>query len=78
MLDFTADLAACAGGEGALPKTTAYVLSSHARDLVERHRNAFPQNQIKVPRPEDYPGEQYLHAFEETLRRLAGWLEESA
>jgi hypothetical protein len=26
----------------------------------------------------DYPGEEYLPAFEETLRRLARWLEESA
>jgi hypothetical protein len=31
-----------------------------------------------IPSPEDYPGEKYLQAFEETLRRLARWLEESA
>jgi hypothetical protein len=73
-----ADLATWAEGEGALPKTTAYVLSSRARDLVERHRIAFARNQIKIPSPEDYPGETYLQAFEETLRRLAQWLEESA
>lgn len=73
-----ADLAAWAGGEGALPKTTAYMLSSRARDLVERHRIAFARNQIKIPSPEDYPGEKYLQAFEETLRRLALWLAESA
>jgi len=49
-----------------------------ARDLVERHRIAFARNQIKVPRPEDYPDEKYLQAFEGMLRRLAGWLAESA
>jgi hypothetical protein len=45
---------------------------------VERHRIAFARNQVKVPHPEDYPGEEYLHAVEETLRRLAQGLEESA
>jgi len=72
------DLAEWAGGEGALPKATTYVLSSRARDLVEQHRVAFVRNQIEIPRPEDYPGETYLQAFEETLKRLALWLEESA
>ncbi len=39
---------------------------------------AFARNQIKIPHPEDYPGEKYLEAFVETLRTLARWLEESA
>lgn len=78
VFDFVADLAEWTGGEGALPRATAYVLSSRARDLVERHGIAFARNQIKIPSPGDYPGEKYLQAFEETLRRLARWLEESA
>jgi hypothetical protein len=61
-----------------LPKTTAYVQSTRARDLMKRHRTDFARNQIKIPSPGDYPGEEYLHAFEETLRSLARWLEESA
>jgi hypothetical protein len=73
-----ADLAEWPGGEGALLKATPYVMSSRARDLVERYRVAFARNQIEIPRPEDYPGETYLQAFEETLKRLALWLEESA
>jgi len=78
VLALVADLAEWAGGDAALPKTSAYVLSSRARDLVERHRSAFARNQIMIPSPEDYPGEKYLQAFEETLRRLARWLEDSA
>jgi len=77
VLALVADLAEWAGGGAALPKTSAYVLSSRARDLVERHRSAFVRNQIKIPTPEDYPGEKYLQAFEETLRRLTRWLKES-
>ncbi len=76
--DLVADLAGWTGGGGALPKTSGYVLSSRARDLVERHRIAFARNQIEIPSPGDYPGEMYLQAFEETLRRLARWLAESA
>lgn len=78
VFDFVADLAGWTEGDGALSKTSAYVLSSRARDLVERHRIAFARNQIKIPSPGDYPGEEYVRAFEETLRRLARWLEESA
>jgi hypothetical protein len=75
---FMADLAGWTEGDGALSKTSAYVLSTRARDLVDRHRIAFARNQIKISHPEDYPDEKYLQAFEETLRRLAQWLEECA
>jgi hypothetical protein len=48
----------------------------HARPQPRgRHRIAFAQNQIKIPRSEDYPRGKYLQAFEEILRRLAQWLE---
>lgn len=78
VLALVADLAEWPMQGSALPKANAYVLSTHARDLVERHQIAFARNQIKIPHPEDYPGETYLQAFEETLRTLARWLEESA
>lgn len=75
---FVADLAEWTERNGALSKSSAYVLSSRARDLVERHGIAFARNQIRIPSPGDYPGEEYLRVFEETLRRLARWLEENA
>ena len=78
VFDFGADAAEWAGGEGALPKISTYAASLRARDLVERHRSAFARNQIKIPPPEDCPGERYLEASAESLRRLTGWLEESA
>lgn len=59
-------------------KATPYLLSSKARDLMERHRAAFTRNRISIPNPDDYPGEAYLQAFEETLERLASWMEENA
>jgi hypothetical protein len=39
---------------------------------------AFGRIQIKIPSPQDHPGEKYLQAIQEALRRLALWLEESA
>lgn len=60
-----------------LAPATPYLLSSRARDLFERHQAAFRRNRIGIPYPEDYPGEKYLQAFEETLRALAQWMEEN-
>jgi hypothetical protein len=56
---------------------TPYLLSSRARDLFERHQAALRRNRIGIPHPEDYPGEEYLQAFERTLRVLAQWMEEN-
>jgi hypothetical protein len=61
--------------ETATLKTSPYVFSSRARDLFERHQSAFVRNQIAVPDPRDFPGEEYLEAFEETLRSLGVWLQ---
>ena len=56
---------------------TPYLLSSRARDLFERHQSAFRRNRIAVRDPQDYPGEKYLEAFEETLRTLGEWMQEN-
>ncbi len=53
-----------------------YILSSRARDLFEHHQRAFTWNQITIPIPDDFPGDKYLQAFEETLNKIAHWLEE--
>lgn len=53
------------------------IASSRVRELVERHQAAFKRNRITIPDPTDYPGEKYLQAFEETLGRLALWMEDS-
>lgn len=73
---FVAELAEWLEKEATL-KATPYLLSSQARDLVGRHRVVFARNQIKIPSSEDFPGERYLDAFEETLGRLALWVEKS-
>lgn len=73
---FVADLVEWAERDNSVNRTP-YILSSHARDLFERHQAAFQRNRITIPNPDDYPGEKYLQAFEETLNRLAHWLEES-
>ena len=57
-------------------ETSAYLLSSQARDLFEEHRDAFLLNGIVVPDPADYPGAGYLEAFQSTVLELAGWLED--
>jgi hypothetical protein len=59
-------------------KATPYLLSSMARDLMERHRAAFTRNRVSIPNSDDYAGEEFLQALEETLGRLASWIEESA
>jgi len=74
---FVADLAEWAGREGAAIQAGPYLWSSQARDLMERHRLAFTRNQLVIPNPEDYPGEQYLEPFEETLDKVALWLEQN-
>ena len=73
---FIGHLSEWAEGDASL-KASPYILSSHARDLFERHQSAFRRNRIAVPDPQDYPGEKYLGAFEETLRALGEWMQEN-
>jgi hypothetical protein len=70
---FLGELSEWAEGDGSL-KASPYVISSRARDLFERHQSAFGRNRIAVPDPQDYPGEKYLGAFEQTLRALEQWI----
>jgi len=74
---FVAALGEWAEGQNLL-KASPYVLSSQARDLMERHRIAFTRNQISIPYPDDYSGEAYIQGFEKTLTTLASWMEENA
>lgn len=55
-------------------RPTPYLLSSRARDLVERHRPAFERSQIPVPDPEEHPGSAYLAPFESSVRALLEWM----
>lgn len=55
---------------------SAYLLSSRARDLFERHKSAFERNRMQVPRPESYRGAAYLEGFQETIDILADWMRE--
>lgn len=55
-----------------------YLLSSRFRDLYYEHTRAFSLNQIPVPNPEDYPGDEYLDGFRETVRRVSNWVAENA
>lgn len=73
---FIAHLSEWAEGDAGL-KASPYIISSRARDLFERHQSAFRRNRIAVPDPQDYPGEKYLGAFEETLRALGEWMQEN-
>jgi hypothetical protein len=51
-----------------------YLLSTKLRDLVEDHRDAFNLNQLDLPDPTRYTGEEYLSAFTETIVNLAAWI----
>ncbi|MBW3631003.1 MAG: hypothetical protein KY464_17150 [Gemmatimonadetes bacterium] len=51
-----------------------YVLSSHARDLFERHAWLFDRVGMRVPDPRRYRGEHYLDAFSGTLDVLCEWV----
>lgn len=58
-------------------KEASYLASTQARDLFEVHRSAFSWNQISVPDPKDFRGTEYLDGFQDTVLKLAHWLEES-
>lgn len=77
MFAFVADLAEWEERENTAMQASPYLRSSQVRDLMERHRFAFTRNQLIIPNPDDYPGEQYLGAFEETLDKVALWLEQN-
>jgi hypothetical protein len=51
-----------------------YPLSSRARELFTQYRWAFPQRELPLPDPGDYPGERYLPAFEETVEAVGTWI----
>lgn len=53
---------------------SAYIASSHARDLFSTYEAPFRSHQLRMPRPEAYPGEAYLPVFEKFLARLETWL----
>lgn len=52
---------------------TPYIQSSKARDIFEANARAVKANRIRVPRPENYRGTDYLLAFEDTLATLVEW-----
>jgi len=56
--------------------TSPHVAASRARDLVERHGDAFSLNQIPVPTPADYPGPAFLQGFLDTVDVVAGWVQD--
>lgn len=60
--------------ESASP-STPYLRSSAAREIISGHREAFERNTIRVPRTDDYVGEEYLPAFEQSLATLLEWME---
>ena len=55
-----------------------YLLSTKLRDLVEDHHDAFFLNQIDLPDPRKYIGDEYLPAFVETIINLAAWIKNEA
>lgn len=60
--------------EGELEAPSAYILSSRLRDLAEKHQDALRLNQISVPEPSQFVGDEYLAGFEEIAANLAGWM----
>lgn len=53
-----------------------YIASSRARDLFSTYEGTFRDLQLRMPRPEVHPGEEYLPVFEKFIGRLEMWLEE--
>lgn len=58
-------------------QTSAYLLSSEARDLFETHREAFRYNIIEVRPPEYVEGTDFLDIFRHNLQVTSDWLEEN-
>lgn len=53
---------------------SAYMLSTKLRDLVEDNQDVFIWNQINIPDPRRYIGEEYLLAFNQTINNLTEWI----
>lgn len=72
---YWAQILACLTSVAAADETAAqpYLLSSALRDLFGRFRWAFRANGIALPDPADYPGADYLPAFDMTIDAVAGW-----
>ena len=66
------------GGEKQVSESSPYLESSHLRRLVLEHRVALTKNRISTPEPSDYPGEDFLDGFGQTLSAVAEWLGENA
>lgn len=64
-------------GTGELLDLSPYLLGSRLRDIVEAHEDAFILNRIEVPDPRRFPGEEYIHAFNDTISMLASWVRDS-
>jgi hypothetical protein len=52
------------------------VLASRARDRMERHARAFTLDSVGVPDPAGFPGQEAVEGLAETVRAVAGWVEE--
>jgi len=74
---FVTAFAAWMHGEADSKRTSDYVLSSRARDIVRNHQEVLVRNRLAIPRPKDYAGETYLAAFRDTLAVLGTWLDGS-
>jgi hypothetical protein len=61
----------------AVRERSAYLESGDLRRLVLQHKTALAKNRIPVPEPADYPGEEFLAGFAETLAAVAGWMGEN-
>jgi hypothetical protein len=56
---------------GATRDQSAYIQSSRARDILERHRVAFDLNAVPLSDPATAPGEAYLDLLQADVARLA-------
>jgi hypothetical protein len=63
--------------DASVGERSAYLLSSDKRRLVLEHRAAFSWNRIAIPESSDFPGEEYLAGYDQTLLAVSRWLEAS-
>ncbi len=55
-------------------QSSAYIASSHARDISDGSIDILRLNGIDVPTASNFPGEEFLTAFGLTVQRVAEWL----
>nr|NIR45019.1 hypothetical protein [Gemmatimonadota bacterium]NIR75771.1 hypothetical protein [Candidatus Kutchimonas denitrificans]NIS03421.1 hypothetical protein [Gemmatimonadota bacterium]NIT67472.1 hypothetical protein [Gemmatimonadota bacterium]NIV25760.1 hypothetical protein [Gemmatimonadota bacterium] len=53
----------------------AYLASSRARDMFEKYEGTFRAIGLRMPRPEPYPGADYLAPFQEFVAEVGSWLD---